>query len=58
MKFNDQIPMSVADTATGCLLPTTVEPGVSKLIDCKQPGISKHFMFPKTHFQHKSPARQ
>ena len=28
----------------------TVEPGVSKLIDSKQPGISKHFMFPKISF--------
>ena len=29
---------------------TTVEPSVSKLIDSKQPGISKHFMFPKISF--------
>ena len=29
---------------------TTVEPGISKLIDSKQPGISEHFMFPKISF--------
>ena len=29
---------------------STVEPGVSKLIDSKQPGISKHFMFTKISF--------
>ena len=28
----------------------TVEPGVSKLIDSKQPGFSKLFMFPKISF--------
>ena len=28
----------------------TVKSGVSKLIDSKQPGISKHFMFPKISF--------
>jgi hypothetical protein len=28
----------------------TVEPGVSKLMDSKQPGISKHFMFSKISF--------
>ena len=28
----------------------TVEPGVSKLMDSKQPGISKHFVFPKISF--------
>ena len=27
-----------------------IEPGVSKLIDSKQPGVSKHFMFPKISF--------
>ena len=28
----------------------TIAPGISKLIDSKQPGISKHFMFPKISF--------